>query len=302
MRHARRLTLLGMVSLIAAAIVGCALFNGPPIASFTATPATGPAPLIVHFDASGSSDPNSDPLEYAWTYGDGSFGDVLSGFHTYTAPGEYEVELTVTDAYAETSTMTRAILVTAPDNAPPTASFTVSLTTGAAPLIVALNASASNDPDGTIVSYEWSFGDGNTGTGMSGLHTFASQGAYIVTLTVTNNEGATATATTAILVTSPGNQLPVASFTADPTASFVPFDVDFDASASFDPDGIIAMYSWDFGDGDTGVGQTITHTFDTFGKHTVTLTVIDNNGAPAQHVEEVTGLIFITPIFIPLFP
>ncbi|MCJ7756063.1 MAG: PKD domain-containing protein, partial [Thermoanaerobaculales bacterium] len=105
------------------------------------------------------------------------------------------------------------------------------------------------DPDGTIVSYEWSFGDGNTGTGVSGLYNFVSEGAYSVTLTVTDNEGATDTATTAVLVTSPGNQLPVASFTADPSLGFAPFDVDFDASASYDPDGIIAMYSWDFGDG-----------------------------------------------------
>ena len=290
---------------IAIAIAGCVLFNSPPTATFTATPMTGPAPLTVLFDASASTDPNDDPLEYAWDFGDGSSGDVVSGFHTYSTPGEYEVELVVTDAYGETSIMTRAILVTAPENEVPTAAFSATPTTGQAPLTVTFNASASADPDGTIASYAWQFGDGGSATGVTALHTFTSQGAYVVQLTVEDDGGETDSATAAILVTTPGNQVPVASFTADPISGFYPFDVEFDASASYDPDGSIVAYQWDFGDGDSGSGETTTHTYDGFGTFTVVLTVIDNSGAPASGTEEIHSYITFTPFpypFVPLFP
>jgi len=305
MKRARSLAILGIGCLAMATLSGCFLFNQPPVASFTATPVTGPAPLTVVFDASDSSDPNHDVLTYDWDFDDGGSGNVVSGFHVFTTPGEYEVELTVTDSHGVTSSMTRAILVTAPENEAPTAGFSASPTTGPAPLIVTFNASASTDPDGTIASYQWSFGDGGTATGKNVFHTFAAQGAYVVQLTVADDDGATDVATAAILVTEPGNQLPVPSFTADPTSGFFPFDVDFDASASYDPDGSIIAYQWDFGDGDSGSGATVTHTYDAFGTYTAVLTVIDNNGAPASDAVEINSWINIGPIgpiFVPYFP
>ena len=302
MRNAKRITFLGMSLTIALAVAGCSLFNGPPIASFTATPMTGPAPLTVLFDGSNSSDPNDDPLDYAWDFDDGATGDVISGFHTYTTPGEYEVELVVTDTYGETSRMTRAILVTAPENETPTAAFSAAPTSGQAPLVVTFNASASADPDGTITSYAWDFGDGGTATGVTALHTFASQGAYVVQLTVTDDGGATDSSTAAILATAPGNKVPIASFTADPTSGTFPFDVGFDASGSYDLDGSIVAYQWDFGDGDSGSGETVTHTYDAFGTFTVVLTVIDNSGAPASATTEIHSWFNIGPIFPPFIP
>jgi len=280
-------------------MVGCALFNSPPVADFTAAPATGAAPLIVHFDGSESTDPDGDPLTYDWSFDDGGSADTVSGFHTFVDPGLYNIDLVVTDTHGEQSTMTRSVLVTAPDNELPTAGFTAAPLSGSVPLTVVFNAAASDDPDGTIASYEWDFGDSGSATGVNTTHTYTSQGAYIVTLTVTDNEDATDTATVAILVASPGNQVPVASFTVDPTIGFFPFDADFDASASYDPDGAIIAYQWDFGDGDTGSGATITHTYDSFGTFTVVLTVIDDSGAPASDVVEIKSLIYIGPIYIP---
>ena len=303
MTYIRKLVFLRIGVTLLVATAGCWLFNSQPVADFTATPATGPAPLIVHFDGSASTDPDGDVLTYQWSFGDGGSANTVSGFHTFNELGVYNIELVVFDTFGNESSMTRSILVTAPENELPTASFTAAPLTGAAPLTVILNAAASDDPDGSITSHEWDFGDSASGTGVSGTHTYTSQGAYIVTLTVKDNEDATDTATVAILVTAPGNQLPVASFTADPTIGFFPFDVDFDASASYDTDGTIIAYQWDFGDGDTGSGQTITHSYDSFGTFTVVLTVIDNTGAPASDVAEIRSLIFIIPIIIPpLFP
>lgn len=279
---------LGIGGILAGILSGCALFNGPPVADFTVIPATGPAPLLIEYDASTTVDPNGDPLTYAWDFGDGTTGTSISGFHTYAAAGVYEIRLVVTDIYGNQATLSRSVLVTEPEGGLPTASFTATPMTGAAPLTVVLNASASSDPDGTITAYLWDFGDGNTGTGANVVHTFASAGAYIVTLTVEDDDAETASESKAILVTEPGNQLPVASFTASPPGSFlIPAEIDFDASASYDPDGSIVAYAWNFGDGDTATGETVSHTYTSYGTYTVILTVYDDNGAPASDVKDV---------------
>ncbi|MBI3803657.1 MAG: PKD domain-containing protein [Nitrospirae bacterium] len=89
-------------------------------------------------------------------------------------------------------------------NVKPTAKFSCTPTTGPAPLTVSCDASASSDPDGTIASYTWNFGDGTTGTGVTAGHTYSNSGNVTVTLVVTDNGGAQGTASTLITVTSSG--------------------------------------------------------------------------------------------------
>ncbi|MEW6126010.1 MAG: glycoside hydrolase family 44 protein [Acidobacteriota bacterium] len=88
-----------------------------------------------------------------------------------------------------------------------------------------------------------------------------------------------------LLVVSPattGNQPPVASATASPTSGTAPLAVNFNGSASTDPDGTIAAYAWNFGDGATASGVTANHTYATAGTYTATLTVTDNSGASSS--------------------
>ena len=160
----------------------------------------------------------------------------------------------------------------------PTAAFT-STVTG---LGVALDGSDSSDPDGTIASYAWTFGDGQTGTGVNATHTYAAAGSYDVTLKVTDDKGATATKTSTVTVAAP--QDPVAAFTSTVTG----LGVALDASGSSDPDGTIASYAWTFGDGATGTGVNAAHTYATPGSYDVTLTVTDDSGATATKTESVT--------------
>ena len=87
-------------------------------------------------------------------------------------------------------------------NQSPTASFTADPTSGIAPLEVSFNASNSSDSDGTIVSYQWDFKDGNTGTGETINHTFSYIGSYNVLLTVTDDKGTTDSTTEEIEVIS----------------------------------------------------------------------------------------------------
>ena len=80
-----------------------------PVASFTATPASGSVPLPVAFDAGASNDPDGTTLTYAWKFGDGTTGTGKTASHTYQQPGRYTVELTVTDVSGATGTATRAV-------------------------------------------------------------------------------------------------------------------------------------------------------------------------------------------------
>ncbi|WP_137293321.1 PKD domain-containing protein [Nocardioides dongxiaopingii] len=156
-------------------------------------------------------------------------------------------------------------------NQAPTAAFT-SATDG---LRATFDASGSNDPDGTIVSYAWNFGDAETGTGASPAHTFNAPGTYTVTLTVTDDRGATGTVSQPVTVT---NLAPTAAFTRQVDG----LDVTTDASGSTDPDGTVVAYAWNWGDGTpTTVGVTASHTYAQPGSYTVTLTVTDDNGANA---------------------
>ncbi len=84
-------------------------------------------------------------------------------------------------------------------NQPPQAAFSPSSTEGFAPLQINFDAGAANDPDGTISSYEWDFGDGSPpANGMTTSHVYADPGAYNATLSVTDNDGASSSTSTVI--------------------------------------------------------------------------------------------------------
>jgi len=87
-------------------------------------------------------------------------------------------------------------------NQPPIAAFTTTPVSGQAPLTVSFDASASSDPDGRIATYAWSFGDGASGSGVTASRTYVAAGTFNVVLTVTDDRGATGTATRAVTVTS----------------------------------------------------------------------------------------------------
>jgi PKD repeat protein len=92
-----------------------------------------------------------------------------------------------------------ALGTTPPPNKAPTASFTVTNTD----LTASADATASADPDGTIASYAWDFGDGKTGSGVKATHPYTTAGTYTITLTVTDNKGATGLTTRTVTVTTP---------------------------------------------------------------------------------------------------
>jgi len=177
---------------------------------------------------------------------------------------------------------------TAVPNQPPVAAFTLS---PAAPLpgqTVSFNGGSSSDTDGYITTWQWSFGDGQIGQGAQVTHAYASPGSYPVTLTVTDDDGATDTETRSLTVSVVPNQPPVAAFTVSPAAPLPGQSVTFNGSSSSDADGYITSWEWSFGDGQVAQGSQAGHAYATSGTYTVTLTVRDNNGATDTETRSLT--------------
>ena len=166
---------------------------------------------------------------------------------------------------------TRTSVLISDVNHAPTVSITTSQIQGSSPLEIQFTAVAW-DPDGTIASYEWNFGDGESGSGEAISHTFFGSGLYNVTLIVTDNKGTVSTASTTVDVT---NAPPQVTITTSKLQGGAPHTVTFSATAS-DSDGEITGYEWNFGDGKTATGETVTHTFDSPGTYQVDLKVTDN--------------------------
>jgi MYXO-CTERM domain-containing protein len=142
---------------------------------------------------------------------------------------------------------------------------------------ISFDGSGSSDPDGTIASWHWDFGDGNTATGQSVAHTFTGGTDRTVTLTVVDNSGAIDVDTAFVKVNLPPTAEAGPAHYADPGEI-----VTFSGLGSTDSDGTIVLYRWDFGDSGQGSGASVTHQYAVGGDYTVTLTVTDNDGSTNQ--------------------
>jgi PKD repeat protein len=171
-------------------------------------------------------------------------------------------------------------------NRVPKADFRIDPRIGEAPLTVNFT-NRSYDADGDTMTSAWDFGDGSTSTETSPVHLFVSEGAYNVTLVVTDSKGAVSGPKTQLVTVMPDppappppphNSAPRADFRADPTSGTAPLTVRF-SNASTDADGDAIASSWDFGDGSTSIERSPTHLFTSAGTFTVTLMVTDARGA-----------------------
>jgi PKD repeat protein len=159
-------------------------------------------------------------------------------------------------------------------NSAPTAAFSSSGGT----IYTADNVSFTNnssDSDGSIASYQWSCGDGASSTAANPAHAYANGGTYDVTLTVTDNLGATGSVTHQVTI---HNRAPDASFTFAPAVPQIGEAISFTGSAS-DPEGHVAWIDWNFGDGRHSNQLNPQISFDTPGDHAVTLWVTDDQGS-----------------------
>src|SRR3954468_23805685 len=228
----------------------------------------------VRVDASRSTSVGSTITGYRWDFGDGTTAAGPAAAHTYVQPGPYTVAVTVTDDRNESATAEAAVTISAP-----TAAFTWT----AASTTATFDASTSTDAGSTITGYRWDFGDSSpAGTGPTVTHAYPSAGTRTVTLTVSDASGNSDTETQLVSVALPVSN-PVAAFTSAVSNGVAAFD----ASASATTNATITGYSWNFGDGTTGTGRTVSHPY-AVGTWTVQLTITDSQGRTATVSHPVT--------------
>jgi len=238
-----------------------------PSVSFTSNATTGTLPLGILF----VDESENTPTAWVWSFGDGGTSTLQNPVHIYTTAGTYTVTLTASNA-AGSSTDTEAgyITVTKTGTAP-VAAFVANHTEGTIPFPVQFLDASTNTP----TAWLWSFGDGASATNQNPIHTYTSAGTYSVTLTATNDAGATTTSQTGYITVTKEATVPVASFLATGYSGNAPLTVQFFDSSSGTP----TSWLWSFGDGSTSALQNPTHTYTTSGIYTVTLTATNTAGS-----------------------
>ncbi len=266
---------------------------GTPTPSFKVSPTSPTTNTLVLFDASASCGAalvnnvcpaSADAIaSYAWTFGDGSTGTGVAPSHTYTAGLSYIVTLTVTTTRGAQASVSQTVPVT--QTTGPTAAFVFSPAVPAVGQTVQFNADQSKAAVGHSISqFNWNFGDGTSGNGLTTSHVYSVAGAYSVTLSVLDDTGQKATTNVTVTI-STGN--PVAALGLIKTGGL---SVQADAGASTASGGAsIASYTFIWGDGSPDTNSstpTALHTFPApvapalTATYSVTVRVTDNATPP----------------------
>jgi PKD repeat protein len=177
--------------------------NQPPTAVLSVSTSLGNAPVTITASTAGSTDPDGTIVATTIDFGDGSAPVIAtSASHTYSMPGTFTLTATVTDNMGATASKSATVVVSRP-NQSPIAVVAATPNTAYAPATVNVSAAGSSDPDGTIASSVISFGDGTTASGLTASHKYSAAGVYTITASVTDNQGASSSASTSVTVKAP---------------------------------------------------------------------------------------------------
>ena len=268
-------------------VVVSATPNAPPVA-YAGDDQTVPRNTMISLSASGSYDPDNDPLTYVWSIVSSPEGST-SQFDDPASPtpkilvdreGDYVFRLAVSDGqlYSDPDTV-----VVKAVNDPPIADAGPDKS-GVVSAPVSLDGSGSSDSNGDTLTYQWSVGSAPSGstatisnpTSVTPTFTPDLPGTYTIQLVVNDGWVSSSPDTVRIEVIQP-NRNPVAT-PGGPYTGVVGVPVQFDGSGSSDPDGDPITFNWDFGDSATSSGATPVHTYSSPGLYAVTLTVQDGKG------------------------
>jgi PKD repeat protein len=230
---------------------------------------------------------------YGYGYGPVGYSDITFLYdinYTTHRTGTFYADLTVNcSTYTYISTASSTFLVTSTSGGGSgggtSSSNSIPIAkpggpyTGYVNTTIIFNGTQSYDPDGEILSYQWDLGDETIKNGSHITHLYPSEGNYTIILTVTDDKGSSSSNTTSARITSINSthQMPIVK-PMIPTEGITQSMLSFSIGGTYDPDGTIVNYSWDFGDGTTSQLMNTTHMYTTEGSYTVTFTVEDNDG------------------------
>ncbi|MDD5219287.1 MAG: PKD domain-containing protein, partial [Candidatus Bipolaricaulis sp.] len=254
-------------------------------------------------DAGASIDPSPRGriARYEWDYdGNGTYDESTSSAvvrHAYEQDGSFSVRVRVVDDDGA-SAVSDPVLLTVRNRPPAVATPRWSPRPATDGDEVEFEAAAS-DPDGEVVAWEWTFGDGAASEEIRARHRFLDDGCFFASVRVIDDDGAV----------SESVLFPVDIANAAPEAAWETFHADgcarglaFDATASYDPSptGVIVHVAWDFGDGTSCPGGENTcgsadrwrpvHCYAAPGSYTITLILLDEEGAIARLTRQIVIL------------
>ena len=258
-----------------------------PVAEFTANRTSGCAPLVVTFTDQSTGNPTS----WNWGFSNGQLSNVQNPTVTFSQPGTYEVSLVVQNADG-THGITKTDYITVYPS--PTPAFSANITTGCVPVTVQFTDN-SNPQAGTIVSWEWDFGDGGTSTQQNPTHTYTETGFYNVSLRVTSSTGCSNVRTQVRYIRI------VEGVTADfnfnpPVSCTAPFAVNFQ---NYTAGPGTMSYQWDFGNGNTSTAKDPVGNYASAGTYSVRLIAQSQYGCRDTMIKPVTLTQYTTTINSP---
>src|SRR2546425_1400813 len=271
--------------------VGPAPAPGPPVVQVaSATPGVAPADaLSAHVSADRSAadidqsitfacsaSGGTPPYVYAWALSDGGIGTGPTVTHSFRSPGTYDATCTVTDVLLGIATASKSVVI----SPLPSVAASVDHNLAAPGTVLTFSASPSGG-DGSF-SFEWTFGDGSSGSGAPATHAYTGPGSYQATVTATDGNGGTASSFRSVTISDISVTANVSPTSGDATTAFT-----FTASAS-GGSGSPYSFSWTYGDRTTGTGSPVTHSYTAGGSYSPAVTATDSLGgtkiAPTQTV------------------
>jgi gliding motility-associated-like protein len=236
------------------------VYKGPLI-GFSSNTTTGCTPLAVNF-TSVASPGDGTITGYFWDFGDGNTISTSSTnvFDNYLFPGNYSVSLTVTNSFGCTNTLKKVDMITVyPALVPAFNVDSTSICSLAQPVLFHNTSTGAGS-----LSYSWDFGDGTISTLTNPTHSYGTKGVYPVSLHVTNTFGCSST------ITKPA-YINAANFNSDFVTSSLLCSgntIVFNDISAPHPSG---NPLWSFGDGGSGIGLSLGHSYSVPGSYKVTL-------------------------------
>ncbi|RLF39344.1 MAG: hypothetical protein DRN12_07110, partial [Thermoplasmata archaeon] len=239
-----------------------------PLCNFSYTPIN-PTDLDTISFIDTSNDP--DIVSWNWSFGDGNTSNEQNPTHRYADDGIYNVTLEVIDKYCGVNSSSKQIVVL---NIPPFVDFNYTPIHPTVQDVIYFNDS-SYDLDGYITNWTWSFGDGNISYLQNPYYKYNNNGIYNITITIKDDDDTINEITKQMIVY---NIPPIVNFTYHPMKPTINQKIYFN-DTTYDIDGYIVSWRWDFDDGNTSDIENTTHIYITPGLYNVTLNVTDNNGS-----------------------
>jgi gliding motility-associated-like protein len=250
----------------------------PPQANFTMDSVC--LGTTTHFQNLSSTTNAGSISSYNWDFDNDGTVDATSENPNYTYPssGTYTAKLHIISQYGCEDSMVKSVLIYDPIQA----SFSFDT-------VCAGNATSFNDVsvqssgNGTIASYLWTFGDGDSSSAQHPDHVFASSGNFQTSLTIQSNYGCLSSLTRTVLV----KENPIVDFSTSPSQHVCNLSqIAFSGTASSSTSAIDS-FIWSFGDGNAALGKNTTHAFQNYGNYDVTFTAKTTNGCSAQIIKQI---------------